>query len=84
MWGQDILNRWTIYLSVTLSKLSTIAFCILIGSGWLVDRLMHLDITVAKYDPHPQKKHRPLPRWIVEKRSYWDDHDDEQTLMCYF
>ena len=69
MWGQDILNRWTIYLSVTLSKLSTIAFCILIGSGWLVDRLMHLDIHVAEYDPLRASSHIPLPSWIVKKRA---------------
>ena len=79
MWGQDILNRWTIYLSVTLSKLSTIAFCILIGSGWLVDRLMHLDIHSAEYDPLRASSHIPLPSWIVKKRAVLNikNTDDE-------
>ena len=56
-------------ISKTLSKLSTIAFCILIGSGWLVDRLIHLEIHIAEYDPLRASAHLPLPAWIVKKRA---------------
>ena len=62
-------TAYYIYRCNSLSKFSTIVFCILIGSGWLVDRLIHLDINVAKYDPLRASAHMPLPSWIVKRKA---------------
>ena len=74
----DILER---FYTTLLESIDQYEMC---GSGWVLDRLLRLDLHVAKYDPLRASTYMPLPKEIRQKHAVVNirNHDKLCFIWC--